>query len=49
LIEKSPELYAQLNIIPGMPIYTQFEEQPEKFLFVPQPQLVKEVWINFIP
>jgi glucose-6-phosphate isomerase, archaeal len=49
LIEKSPEIYSQLNITPGKPIYTQFEEQPEKFLFVPQPQLVKEIWENFVP
>jgi glucose-6-phosphate isomerase, archaeal len=49
LIVKSPEMYSQLNIMPGKPIYTQFEEQPETFLFVPQPQLAKEVWINFVP
>lgn len=49
LIEKSPELYTRLNIIPEKPIYTQFEEQPEKFLFVPQPQLVKGAWGNFVP
>jgi len=49
LIEKSPEIYSQLHIIPGKPIYTQFEEDPEKFLFVPHPQRVKEKWENFVP
>mgnify|MGYP001587387603 FL=1 len=49
LTVKSPGKYAQLGIEPGKPIYTQFEENPMKFLFVPQPQLVKEVWIDFIP
>lgn len=49
LIVKSPEIYSQLGIEPGKSIYEQFEADPEKFLFVPQPQLVKEVWANFIP
>jgi glucose-6-phosphate isomerase len=49
LIVKSPEIYTQLGIEPGNPIYTQFEKNPEKFLFVPQPQLVKVIWENFIP
>jgi len=49
LIVKSPEIYSQLGIEPGKSIYEQFEENPEKFLFVPQPQLVKEVWENFVP
>jgi glucose-6-phosphate isomerase len=49
LIVKSPEIYTQLGIGPEKPIYTQFEENTEKFVFVPQPQLVKNVWKNFIP
>lgn len=49
LIVKSPEIYTQLGIEPEKPIYTQFEENTEKFVFVPQPQLVKNVWKNFIP
>lgn len=48
LIVKAPENYNHLGIEPGKPIYTQFEEKPGKFLFVPQPQLVKEVWENFL-
>jgi glucose-6-phosphate isomerase len=49
LIVKSPEIYTLLGISPGISIYRQFEENPEKFLFVPQPQLVKKVWEIFIP
>lgn len=49
LIMKSPEIYSQLGIEPGNPIYTQFEENPEKFGFVPRPQIVKEVWEGFVP
>jgi len=47
LIIKSPEIYSQLGIEPGKPIYTQFEENPGKFEFVARPQLVKEVWNKF--
>ncbi len=49
LIVKIPEIYAHLGISQEKPIYTQFEEDQEKFLFVPHPQLVKEVWKNFVP
>lgn len=49
LIVKSPEIYAQFGIEPGKSIYAQFEVNHEKFLFVPQPQFVKEVWEKFIP
>jgi glucose-6-phosphate isomerase len=49
LIVKSPEVYSQLGIEPGKSIYEQFEAEAEKFLFVPQPQLVEEVWKNFVP
>jgi glucose-6-phosphate isomerase, archaeal len=49
LIIKSPEEYLQFGIEKGKPIYTQFEENREKFLFVPHPQTVKELWKEFIP
>lgn len=49
LIEKSPSVYTSLGITENKPIYTQFEEQFEKFLFVPQPQRVKDLWVNFVP
>lgn len=46
---KKPEIYLQLGIEPGKPIYKQFEADPEKFLFVPHPQKVKDVWTDFVP
>ncbi|HET6556700.1 MAG TPA: glucose-6-phosphate isomerase family protein [Prolixibacteraceae bacterium] len=49
LVIKSPGPYFQFGIEPGKSIYTQFEEKPRKFDFVPWPQLVKELWNNFIP
>ena len=49
LIVKSPEIYTQLGIEQGKSIYEQFESDPEKFLFVPQPQLVEQIWIDFLP
>lgn len=49
LIVKTPGGYDFLNIEPGKPIYTQFEENPKRFDFVPYPGLMKELWENFIP
>ena len=49
LIVKPPETYHQLSLETGKPIYTQYEENPEKFLFVPNPELVESVWKKFIP
>ena len=49
LVVKSPEIYTQLGINPKKSIYSQFEEEPEKFLFVPHPELKQDVWENFIP
>ncbi len=49
LIIKTPESYSELGIEPGKSIYTQFEEDPEKFFFVPKPQLAAELWNQFIP
>lgn len=49
LILKKPEVYDFLKIEPEKPVYTQFEENPKRFDFVPYPNLIKELWINFIP
>ena len=49
LIVKQPEKYTQLGLEPGKPIYSQYEENPLKFLFVPNPELVESVWKKFIP
>jgi glucose-6-phosphate isomerase len=49
LIVKSPGNYSDLGIIKGKSIYKTFEENPERFLYVPKPQLKNNVWINFEP
>jgi glucose-6-phosphate isomerase len=47
---KPPEDYSTLfGIKKNMPIYTQFEENPDKFRFVSQPALKINAWGNFIP
>ena len=49
LMLKIPGNYQQFGIEMNKPIYSQFEEIPEKFLFVPHPELVEDIWINFVP
>jgi len=50
LIIKQPEDYEpSLQIEKGVPVYIQFEINPEKFQFVSEPALKKKVWENFIP
>ncbi len=44
---KRPRRYDEFGIEPEKPIYTQFREDPDKFLFVPQPGLAD--WSGFIP
>lgn len=44
---KRPRQYGEFGIVPGKPIYTQFREDPDKFLFVPRPGLAD--WSGFIP
>lgn len=49
LIIKEPRQYTEFQISKGIPIYQQFVEQPDKFLFVSQPQLAQDIWQGFIP
>ncbi len=49
LIEKSPRIYSEFGLEPGKPIYTQFEEDMNKFIFVPRPDLFEEQWQKFEP
>ena len=47
---KSPADYKPtLQIERSVPIYTQFETDPQRFQFVSAPELKKDVWENFIP
>lgn len=49
LIVKRPRQYVEFGIKKGIPIYQQFVDDPDLFLFVSKPQLVKEKWEHFIP
>jgi glucose-6-phosphate isomerase len=49
LVVKSPRDYGELAITKGIPIYTQYETNPEQFLFVANPLKLKAIWDNFIP
>lgn len=49
LIIKNPREYKEFYIDKEAAIYTQFQQNPDKFLFVSNPELAKESWNNFIP
>ena len=49
LIIKKPRFYKEFSIEKGKPIYQQFIENPDKFLFVSHPQNYQNLWENFIP
>lgn len=49
LIIKNPREYKEFYIDKEAAIYTQFQQNPDKFLFVSNPELAKENWNNFIP
>ena len=49
LVEKTARDYPEFDIQSDQPIYTQFEENPEKFLFVSRPDLYSEKWTDFTP
>ncbi len=49
IIKKSPRNYTEFGIDPSKSIYQQFEEQPDRFEFVPRPDLYAEKWVNFEP
>ena len=49
IISKSPGKYDEFQIVQNKPIYSQFEEENEKFLFVPRPDLFTDKWECFEP
>jgi len=49
LIVKRPREYTEFAIEPSVAIYTQYEEDPDRFMFVVDPSRAKEQWENFIP
>lgn len=49
LICKAPQRYAQLGLVPGVPIYRQFCDEHDRFLFVSNPAGRKDAWEGFVP
>lgn len=49
LTVKAPGDYTALGLEHGKPIYQQFCEEPDRFLFVSEPQRAAKVWTDFIP
>ena len=47
LIIQPAREYPELNLQKGTPIYTQFENNNEQFLFVTRPDLFPEIWDRF--
>ncbi|MFD3155969.1 glucose-6-phosphate isomerase family protein [Haloimpatiens sp. FM7330] len=48
IIKKARE-YKEFSIEKGVPIYSQFQENPDKFLIVSHPEKTKEKWDDFNP
>ena len=48
-IHKSPRKYKEFQIQEGVPIYTQFEQSPQKFRFIVHPEEYESLWQEFIP
>jgi glucose-6-phosphate isomerase len=49
LTQKKPSLHPELGIVKGVPIYEIFERNHDTFLYVANPSLIEDKWINFIP
>jgi glucose-6-phosphate isomerase len=49
LIRKKPDAHPRLGIVNGEPIYASFEKDPDRFLYVPEPQRARDLWKGFIP
>lgn len=49
IIIREARSYPELNIEKGVPIYTQYEQDPDRFKFVTNPEVAKSIWENFKP
>ncbi len=49
LIVKKPRIYKEFGLEQSKSIYTQFKENPDKFLFISKPNLAEDKFVNFIP
>lgn len=49
IIKKPEDYYTNFGIEKNIPIYSQFENDPERFQFVSNPKLKENSWAGFIP
>ena len=49
LIIKEARDYSDFGIEKGIPVYTQFQKDPDRFLFVSKPDTRKQLWENYEP
>lgn len=49
LIIKEARDYSDFGIEKGIPVYTQFQKDPDHFLFVSKPETRKDLWENYEP
>jgi glucose-6-phosphate isomerase len=49
LIHKGPEKYINIGLGTGVPIYTQYVQDRERFMFVSDPKHYENVWDDFVP
>ena len=49
LVACVPRDYAEFGLRRGVPIYRQFVENPDLFLFVSRPESAQGLWENFVP
>ena len=46
---KSPGDYSALGLIPGIPVWQQYLDDPERVMWVPRPEKMDAVWAGFVP
>lgn len=44
-----PRSYADFGLRQGVPIYQQFVQNPDLFLFVSKPDVARDLWVGFEP
>lgn len=49
VVEKKARAYSEFGLASGVPIYTQYEQDPECFHFVTQPAIAQQLWEQFEP
>ena len=49
LVVRRPRVYTEFGLVQGVPIYQQFVDNPDLFLFVSKPDTAKELWEGFEP